>query len=51
MFGCTKDLCCHVFAVVVDVTELARDGVLSELLYADVLVLMSETIVTLRNRL
>ena len=35
---CTKDLCCHlfVFAIVVDaVTELARDGALSELLYAD----------------
>ena len=33
------------FAVVVDVvTELAREGALSELLYADDLVLMSETI-------
>ena len=32
------------FVVVVDVTEFARDGMLSQLLYADVLVLMSETI-------
>ena len=33
------------FAVVIDViTELARDGVLNELLYADDLVLMSEII-------
>ena len=33
------------FAVVVDaVTELARNGMLSELLYADDLVLMSEII-------
>ena len=31
------------FAVVVDVTELEREGVLSELLYADHLVLTSET--------
>ena len=30
--------------VVVDVTELAREGVLSVLLYANDLVLMSETI-------
>ena len=38
------------FAVVVDVvTDLAREGVLSELLYADDLVLMSETIKGLRN--
>ena len=34
-----------IFALVVDVvTEFAREGVLSELLYADGLVLMSETI-------
>ena len=49
---CTKDLCCHLFlfAGVVDVfTELAREGVLSELMYADDLVLMSETIEGLRN--
>ena len=40
-------LCHHVFAVVVDaVTELTRD-VLSELLCADDLVLMSEKIKTL----
>ena len=33
------------FAVVIDVvTELAREGLLSELLYADDLVLMSESI-------
>ena len=39
------------FAMVVgDVTEFAREGVLSELLYADDLVLMSETIVGLRNK-
>ena len=39
------------FAVVVDVvTEFAREGALSELLYADVLVLMSETIEGLWNK-
>ena len=39
------------FAAVVDVvTEFAREGVLSELLYADDLVLMSETIKGLRNK-
>ena len=39
------------FAVVVDVvTEFAIEGVLSELLYADDLVLMSETIEGLRNK-
>ena len=39
------------FAVVVDVvTVLAREGVLSELLYADDLVLMSETIKVLLNK-
>ena len=38
------------FAMVVDIaTELAREGVLSELLYADHLVLISETIEGLRN--
>ena len=38
-------------AVVVDVvTELAREGVFGELLYADDLVLMSETIDGLRNK-
>ena len=38
MWGCSKYLCCHVFrfAIVVDViTEFAREGALSELLYAD----------------
>ena len=40
-----------IFTVVVDVvTELAREGVLSELLYADDLVLMSETIEGLWNK-
>ena len=40
-----------IFAVVVDaVTEFAREGALSELLYADGLVLMSETIEGLRNK-
>ena len=39
------------FAVVVDVlTDFSREGALSELLYADDLVLMSETIEGLRNR-
>ena len=39
------------FVVVVDVvTEFAREVALSELLYADDLVLMSETIVGLRNK-
>ena len=39
------------FAVVVDVvTEFAREGALYELLYADDLVLMSETIEGLRNK-
>ena len=37
------------FAVVVDVTYFSREGALSELLYADDLVLMSETIEELRN--
>ena len=37
--GCTKDLCCHLFALVVDVvTEFARKCTLNELLYADNLV-------------
>ena len=40
------------FTEVVDVvTEFAREGALSELLYADDLVLMSETIDGLRNKL
>ena len=39
------------FAVVVDVaTEFVRVGAISELLYADDLVLMSETIKGLRNK-
>ena len=40
-----------IFAVLVDVvTDLARESVLSQLLYADNLVLMSETIQGLRNK-
>ena len=40
------------FALVGDVvTEFAREGELSELLFADDLVLMSETIEGLRNKL
>ena len=38
------------FVVVVDVTEFAREGALSELLYADDLLLMSEIIDGLRNK-
>ena len=39
------------FAVVVDVvTEFAREGALRDLLYADDLVVMRETIVGLRNK-
>ena len=51
-WGCTKDPCCHPFlAVVVDVvTEFAREGALSELLYADDLFLMSDAIEGLRNK-
>ena len=50
--GCIKDLLLSLFlfSVVVDVdTEFASKAVLSELLYADHLVLMSETIEELRN--
>ena len=40
------------FAVMVDVvTEFTREGALSELLYVDDLVLMSETIEGLRNKI
>ena len=48
---CTNNLCCHfLFALVVDVvTELAGEGVLSELLHADDSILMSSTIDELRN--
>ena len=39
------------FTVVVDVvTEFAREGALGELLYAEDIVLMSETIEELRNK-
>ena len=37
-------------AVMVGVTEFAREGALSELQYADDLVLMNETIEGLRNK-
>ena len=37
-------------AVVVDITELAREGALSDLLYADDLVLMSKTNKGCRNK-
>ena len=52
-WGCTNDLCCHLSfsAVVVGVvTELARECVLSELVYVDNLFLMSETFEALRNK-
>ena len=39
-----------IFAVVEDVTEFAREGALSEWLYADDLLLMSETIEGLRYK-
>ena len=38
------------FAVMADVTDFAREGALSELLYADDLVLMSESMEGLRNK-
>ena len=49
--GCIKDLFCRYFfaAVVNVITEVARAGVLSELLYA-YLILMSETIKGLTNK-
>ena len=51
MCGCTKDLCFTFFTLLLDVvTELVRKGVLRELLYADGLVLKSETIEGLRNK-
>ena len=47
-----SELSLFLFAVVVDVVKkFARHGALSELLYADDLVLMSETIKGLRNKL
>ena len=51
--GCSKDLCCYLFFLHWSfdvVTEFAREGALSELLYSDDLVLMIETIVGLRDR-
>ena len=51
MWGRTNDLCCHLFFLhLVDVsTEFAREDALSELLYANDLLLMSETIEGLRD--
>ena len=51
-WGCTKDLCCHLFLLhwwlmSKNLAEVA----LRELLYADDLVLMSETIEGFRNNL
>ena len=43
------DLGCLLFAFVVEVTELAREGAISELLYADDFVLINETIEGLIN--
>ena len=39
-----------IFAVVVNVTEFAREGALSELLYAGDLVMMSEAMAGLRSK-
>ena len=53
MFGWRNDVCCHIFffAVVVDVVaEFDIECALSELLYADDLVLMSETIEGVGNK-
>ena len=51
MCRCNKELCCHLFAVVVAVvSELARGGTQCESLYADDLVLMSETFEGQRNK-
>ena len=45
-WGCTKDLCCHLFFLHwwYMLSLNWPEGVLSELLYADDLVLMSETV-------
>ena len=53
-WGCIKDLCCHIFFLhlMVDVvTEFTREGAQSELLHADVLVLMCGRIQGLKNKL
>ena len=48
---CTKDPCCHLFCVEGDiVTEFARQGALSELPHADVLVQMNDTIKGFRKK-
>ena len=49
--GCIKELCHPLFAIMVYiVTEFARKCTLSELMYADDLILMSETIEELKNK-
>ena len=51
MWGCIRDLCYHNFSNDVDVvTELEENCLLSELLYAEDLVLMSQTIECLWNK-
>ena len=49
---CTKDLCCHIFSLWLwQMSSLnLSDDALSELLYADNLVLMSATTKGLRNK-
>ena len=51
-WGYTKHLCCHLlFAIEVDViNEMATQGVLSELMYVDNLVLMSQAINGFENK-
>ena len=51
LYGILYSMLSHfLFAIVVDVIELARKSVLIELLYADDLVLMRETIKGHRNK-
>ena len=50
---CIKNLCCRpfVFAITVDViTENAREGLMNKILFADNLVLMSESIDNLKEK-
>ena len=45
------DLCCYRFSVLVNVvTQLAREDVVSELMYAGDFVFLSKTIERLRNK-
>ena len=47
---CTFGYCCFIIIAVVDIVAmLVREGVLSEMLYVDDFVLMSETLVELKN--